>query len=125
MLKLLLNANLSPETAQVLRKEFNFDVVCLIEEGKGKLSDKEVADRAKQESRIVVTSDLDFGKIYHFDEQKQLSVIVLRLEDQTVENINAVLIKFFKKIDDLQALQAMLFVVKQNSHRFYKNTKRG
>ena len=67
MHKLLLNANLSPETAQVLREKFNFDVVCLLEENIGALSDKDVVEKAKREKRIIVTSDLDFGEMYHFE----------------------------------------------------------
>jgi len=86
MLKLLLNANLSPETAAFLRSRFGFDVRCLVEERLGALTDEEVAAIAHGEGRVVVTSDLDFGQRYHFAREPRIGTIVLRLEDQTVEH---------------------------------------
>lgn len=121
MLSLLLNANLSPETAGFLRKEFGFDVRCIIEENLGKMPDQEIAALAKKEKRVIVTSDLDFGQIYHFDDSSRLGVIVLRLSDQTIENVNAKLKKFFTDYKDYQTLNHSLVVVEDKRYRFYKD----
>lgn len=120
MLKLLLNANLSPETARFLREQFSFDVKCLLEEKLGKIADSDIAERAKQEGRIIVTSDLDFGQIYHFDESTKLGVIVLRLTDQTVESVNTKLKRFFDHYQDDVSLKASLVVIEDKRYRFYK-----
>lgn len=124
MLRLLLNANLSPETAQFLRQYFSFDVRCLLEDSLGKIADADVADLAKQEQRIIITSDLDFGQIYHFDKSNKLGVIVLRLSNQTVENVNEKLKRFFKEYQDDSSLPTTLVVIEDKRYRFYKRGRK-
>lgn len=94
-MKFLLDANISPETATFLR-QFNFNVKSLIEENLSCLSDVEVVDLAKQEKRIIITFDLDFGEIFYFFKKREVGIIVLRLQDQRVENVNNILEKFIK-----------------------------
>lgn len=120
MLKLLLNANLSPETVQFLRKELDLDVECLLEENLGSLPDEEVVEIAKDEGRVIVTFDLDFGQIYHFREPERVGVIVLRLRNQTVEVVNRRLKEFFSDFKDLELLPSSLVVVDETRYRIYK-----
>ena len=94
--RLLLDANISPETAIFLRS-FGWDVKSLIEEGLGGLEDSAVARIAAKEKRTLITFDLDFGEIYYFSAKKSFSAIVLRLEDQRVEAVNASLERFLAK----------------------------
>ncbi len=96
-LRLLLDANISPETAIVLRS-FGFDVKSLIEEGFGGIEDVAVAKIAQREKRILITFDLDFGEMYYFASRKTFGVIVLRLDDQRVEITNVILKRFFKNM---------------------------
>ena len=96
--RFLLDANLSPETAAYLRATFGFDVVDLLTLGQSHLTDREIVAMAKRESRVVITFDLDFGKIYHRWERGQIGAMVLRLEDQTVESVNLVLGRFFANV---------------------------
>ena len=93
--KLLLDANLSPETADYLRL-LGFDVKCLIEENLGNLNDDEVIHIAIRERRVIITFDLDFGEIYYFAYPKKFSALVMRLNDQRVESVNGTLKKFFE-----------------------------
>lgn len=73
-----------------------------------------------------MTSDLDFGQMYHFDESSSLGVIVLRLTDQRVEHVNAVLDRFFTTFTDHDSLAASLVVIEDDRYRFYtKNRPRG
>jgi len=117
MLKLLLNANLSPKTAEFLRK-LGFDVKCLLEEGLGSITDDQVINIAKKEKRVIVTFDLDFGEIYHFREEGRLGIIVVRLKNQTVESVNKALKKFFKDIgSNLDQLSKGLTVVEERRYR--------
>ena len=95
-LRFLLDANISPETAVFLRS-FGFDAESLIEKGLGGLSDAEVARRSRQDDRVLVTFDLDFGELYYFSSPKKFSVVVLRLDDQRVENVNSVLGEFLRQ----------------------------
>ncbi|MBI3305149.1 DUF5615 family PIN-like protein [Candidatus Parcubacteria bacterium] len=94
--RLLLDANISPETAMFLRS-LGFDVESLIEEGLGGLDDVAVVERARKTRRVLITFDLDFGELYYFSARRAFSIIILRLDDQRVENVNVALQKFFVK----------------------------
>ena len=95
-MKFLLDANLSPETADFLRR-LSFNAKSLIEMRRGGLDDSGVMQLAKKEKRILITFDLDFGEIAYFSELEHLGVIVLRLTDQRIESVNSVLGSFLKK----------------------------
>lgn len=84
MSKFLLDANISPLTRLYLQARFSFDVIHLLTEQQGGLSDEQVVILAKQQGRVVITFDRDFGQIYHFRERDRLGVNILRLDDQTV-----------------------------------------
>ena len=119
-MKFLLDANLSPETADFLRRLF-FDAKSLIEMGLGGLDDEEVIRLAREEGRAVITFDLDFGEIFYFSDPRQRGgAIVLRLEDQRVENVNAVLEAFldrWKSKKNLKTLGRKLIILEQDRFR--------
>ena len=119
MIKLLLDANLSPETRIFLTKTFAFDVIDLITENKARLPDEDVVKLAIREKRIVLTFDLDFGEIYHFREKGKLGVIILRLEDKTVESVNKMLYQFFSKEAEHISLYKSLVVIEEKGIRTY------
>lgn len=68
--RFLLDANLSPETADFLRS-LVFDVKSLIEEGLGDLDDEEVIKITRRENRILVTFDLDFAEVHYFSSTRK------------------------------------------------------
>ena len=115
--RFLLDANLLPETAAYLRATFGFDVVDLLTLGQSHLTDREIVAMAKRESRVVITFDLDFGKIYHRWERGQIGAMVLRLEDQTVESVNLVLGRFFANVATTVSLERSLIVVDESRVR--------
>ncbi len=78
-----------------LAGSLGLDVIDLLSENRGALRDEDVVALAKELRRVVITFDLDFGEIYHSREKGKLGVIVLRLEDQTVQSVNRVLARFF------------------------------
>lgn len=67
-----------------------------MEEGLGAISDDSVVEIAKKEMRVIVTFDLDFGEIYHFREEDKLGIVVLRLDNQTIEVTNEALRRFLE-----------------------------
>ena len=123
MSKLLLDANLSPETSIYLTKNFDFDVIDLISQNKSTLNDEEVVGLAKKSNRVIVTFDLDFGEIYHFKENGKIGVIILRLEDQTVESVNKTLNKFFKTEAKSIVLNKSLVVLEEDKVRIISSSK--
>lgn len=118
MFKFLLDANLSPTTANHLR-DSGFDIKSITEERLGHLLDEDVVEMAKKERRIIITFDLDFGEIYHEKEHRKIGIIVLRLNNQTPENVNFVLGQFLdKNISRLKQNTRSLIVIKENGIRF-------
>lgn len=101
MTPLLLDANLSPETTAFLSTTFGLDVVDLASLGFGALDDDGVVALAKRSGRVLLTFDLDFGRLYR-REGGAIGVVVLRLDDQTVESVNRALNRFFR--DDVPQL---------------------
>lgn len=119
-IKFLLNANVSPLTAKFLREK-GFDVVCILEENLGEIGDEEVVRLAKSDDRIIITSDLDFGLIFHKKEKGKIGVVILRLHSQTVESVNRALERFLKSGADFSKLAESLVIVTETIHRIYKD----
>ncbi len=109
MLKFLLDANLSPKTADFLKSRYNFDVVDLLSLKLGLLSDKEVATFAHKQKRIIITFDLDFGRIYHHDKLSP-GIVILRIEDQTIESVNLILQNFFDSHNELKLPNNLIII---------------
>jgi predicted nuclease of predicted toxin-antitoxin system len=96
-MKFLLDANLSPKTAEYLRRSFSFDAISLFEINQHNILDSDVVKLAKLESRIIITLDLDFGKLYHEINQKsEFGVIIIRTSNQTRPHIEKLLDSFLK-----------------------------
>ncbi len=93
MPKVLLDANLSPETAQFLRT-LDISVHSIQEQGLGRLPDRDIIVIGKKESRIIVTFDYDFAELWYFKEWGTIGIIHLRTKLQTVEHINPILGNF-------------------------------
>ena len=91
--RFLLDANISPETA-IFMRSLGYEAKSLIEEDLGGLDDETVAKIVRKEKRVLITFDLDFGEMYYFSSKQKFSVVVLRLADQRVENVNYILEKF-------------------------------
>ena len=94
MTRFLLDANLSPETGHHLASTRGLDIVDLLSMARRALTDEAVAALALELGRVVITFDLDFGELYHRSYRGRLGVILLRLDDQTVESVNRVLDRF-------------------------------
>jgi predicted nuclease of predicted toxin-antitoxin system len=119
MLKFLLDAALSPETANFLQK-LGYDTEDLISLKLHHLIDEEVIRLAKRKRRIIVTFDLDFGQLYHFKFKGKVGIIILRLKNQTVESVNETLKNFLRRgIVEKQKLEKSLIVVTKTEFRVY------
>ena len=71
---------LARSTAAFLR-DAGHDAVHLRELGLQRLGDDGIIDKARQENRIVLTHDLDFGRLVALSRAGQPSVITFRLAD--------------------------------------------
>jgi predicted nuclease of predicted toxin-antitoxin system len=86
-MKFLLDMGLARSTAEHLRQG-GHDAVHLREQGLQRLPDQDIVDKAVREGRIILTHDLDFGRIVALSQAQQPSVVTFRLEDMRAVRVN-------------------------------------
>ncbi|MCY3023667.1 MAG: DUF5615 family PIN-like protein [Planctomycetota bacterium] len=91
-MRFLLDMGASPRTALFLRGA-GHDAVHLCEQNLQRLPDEAVVKKAADESRILVTFDLDFSRVLALQRLSQPSMILFRLERYTTDQVNALLLE--------------------------------
>ena len=86
-MRFLADAGVSPRTVEFL-KQLGHDAVHVRTLGLQRSPDLELVDRAREDSSIVVTFDLDFGDILALGVLDKPSVILFRLADERPESVN-------------------------------------
>ena len=81
-MKFLADMNMPMSTVQYLRRN-GHDAIHLREQGLERASDTIVLQKAREEGRIVLTFDLDFGDLMANSKEELPSVIIFRLHDET------------------------------------------
>jgi len=94
LLKFLIDENISPTIVAELKK-LNYDVVHVREICKG-CPDNEIINLAKKENRII-TLNKDFGELFSQD----ITIILIRIKDQSPKCILETFIKFLKQNEGL------------------------
>ena len=86
-MRFLANMCISPKTVEFLRS-----LGCKVDRasvlGLSRSKDREIIDYAAVNSMVLITMDLDVGRIIALLGRRKPSVILLRLRKPTVENIN-------------------------------------
>ncbi len=86
-MKFLLDMGLGRSTAVFLRAR-GYDAVHLREQGLQRLSDERIIEKARQEKRIILTHDLDFGRLMALSRKNLPSVITFRLDNMKPIYVN-------------------------------------
>jgi predicted nuclease of predicted toxin-antitoxin system len=86
--KLLLDANLSPGVARLL-KEVGHDAIHVADIGLLTATDPEILQTAAKEERILLTADSDFGALLALGSLASPSVLLLRSADHLRPNEQA------------------------------------
>ncbi len=86
-MKFLADMGISPVTVQFLRDQ-GFDAVHLSDSRLHRLPDPEIITKARNENRIILTHDLDFGLLMASSKTRLPSVILFRLADMRPTNVN-------------------------------------
>lgn len=87
-MRFLADGGISPRTVDFLRG-MNHDAVHVRDLQLHRATDTVVIDRARTESRVVLTFDLDFGELLALGILDSPSVVLLRLSDERPESVNA------------------------------------
>ncbi|ANV88589.1 MULTISPECIES: DUF5615 family PIN-like protein [unclassified Picosynechococcus] len=85
-MKFLADMGISPKTVRWLRNQ-GHDAIHLLEQGLEKLTDAQILEKARQENRIILTVDLDFGTLLALSKAKLPSVVIFRLGNASREVI--------------------------------------
>ena len=85
--KFLADMGISPKTVQFLR-DLDNDAVHLREQGLERLPDSTILEKARNEKRILLTNDLDFGELVAASEARLPSVIIFRLRNMRPDAVN-------------------------------------
>jgi predicted nuclease of predicted toxin-antitoxin system len=86
-MRFLADAGVSPKTVDFL-KQLGHDAVHVRTLGLARAADAELVARARTESSVVVTFDLDFGDILALGVLDKPSVIICRLADERADSVN-------------------------------------
>src|SRR5919108_1691393 len=95
-MKFLADMGISPRVVSALR-EHGHDAVHLQERGLGRMTDGDILVKAREEERVLLTHDLDFGELLAASGDKLPSVIIFRLKDMRADNVNFHLFKILEK----------------------------
>jgi len=119
-LKFLLDENISPRTAKFL-KDLGHDVKVLDDFKMLGCENGEVVNIARKENRIIITLDLTFGYRFYFLNRGRIGILLLRVDDLTVENVNNVLKSFLELIQkEKKKIERSLVIVEEEGYRIIK-----
>jgi predicted nuclease of predicted toxin-antitoxin system len=86
-MKFLLDMGISPKTADFLRN-LGYDAIHLHDLESDRSTDPAVLQMARNEGRILLTHDLDFGELIAASGANTPSVIIFRLRNMNPRNVN-------------------------------------
>lgn len=97
-------------------KEQGFDAIHVKDMNMHRASDPEILKKARNDKRIALTCDLDFGEILSASGEDCPSVVIFRLEDETPSHVNERLKQVLQESTDALTRGAII-VVEEGRHR--------
>ena len=101
-MKFLVDMGLARSTVVFLRAQ-GHDAIHLREQGLQRLTDEEIVEKARSEGRVILTHDLDFGRIVAVSRAGVPSVVTFRLDDMRPAQVNRymaqVLARFTRQLE--------------------------
>ena len=86
-MRFLADAGVSPKTVEFL-KQLGHEAIHVRTLGLQRAPDSALVERARADSSVVVTFDLDFGEILALGILDKPSVIIFRLADERADSVN-------------------------------------
>ena len=105
----LLDMGRARSTAVFLRSQ-GYEATHLREEGLQRLDDPQIINKARSEGRIIITHDLDFGRLVALSQSQLPSVITLRLDNMQPAQVNHYLTEVLTHFTESLAQGALVSV---------------
>jgi len=86
-MRFLADMGISPNTVAMLRG-LGYDALHLHEQGLDRLQDPLILQKARDEGRILLTHDLDFGELIAASGARLPTIVVFRLRNMRPERVN-------------------------------------
>lgn len=117
-MRFLADAGVSPKTVDFLN-QLGHDAVHVRTLGLERATDAALVERARAESSVILTFDLDFGDILALGVLHKPSVILCRLADERAESVNQHLSTVLaERLSDLES--GALILVEDSRYRVRK-----
>ena len=116
-MKFKLDENLSPSLAKLFTSA-GYEAHSVVEQGLGGASDPSVLIRCTQESRVLVTFDLDFANIQAYPPGSHAGIVVLRLATQSHTVAAAALTRVLALLPG-ESLAGALWIVEDHRIRIH------
>jgi predicted nuclease of predicted toxin-antitoxin system len=115
MRRVLIDQDVYRPTIELLRTA-GHDVVCAADIGLSRAPDSEILDTATRLGRILITRDLDFGRLLQDPLLRSAPVVILRCSPATLSSVHRELLRVL----DVHApgeLAGAIIVVEPDRHR--------
>jgi predicted nuclease of predicted toxin-antitoxin system len=108
-MRFLADMGLARSTVAFLRAQ-GHDAVHLRDQGLQRLGDREIVKKARAEGRVILTHDLDFGRIVAVSGDRVPSVITFRLGDMRPLQVNQYLATVLDRFAEQLEMGALVSV---------------
>ncbi len=108
-MRFLADMGISPRTVGFLRQQ-GHETTHLHEEGLDCLEDPSILGKAREEGRVLLTHDLDFGELIAASGAQLPSVVVFRLRNMSPESVNRYLQSIIAQYGDVLEKGAIVSV---------------
>jgi predicted nuclease of predicted toxin-antitoxin system len=108
-MRFLADMGLARSTVAFLRAQ-GHDAVHVRDQGLQRLEDKEIVKKARAEGRVILTHDLDFGRIVAVSGDRVPSVITFRLSDMRPLQVNQYLVVVLDRFTEQLEMGALVSV---------------
>lgn len=86
-MRFLVDMGISPKTVDYLQR-LGHDARHLHAEGLDRLPDSDILKKAREERRVLLTHDLDFGELIAASEASTPSIVIFRLQEMRPTQVN-------------------------------------
>lgn len=111
-MRFLADMGLARSTVSFLRIQ-GHDAVHLRDQGLQRLGDDGIIEKARHEDRIVLTHDLDFGRLIAISHARKPSVVTFRLGDMRASCVNHYLVQVIARFPSELEAGALVSVSEQ------------